>query len=294
VANEFHLPEGAESVRCSSLPTWPDCERRWMATQRKGLLAAAGFRLRERASSVGLYVGRASHAGLAHGWSGFQNGDGWWTPQEECDELAMVTLQVDTDGGRAVSFDRTSPDLNAAEQATLKIMRAYRLDVPVNRRPVLIEHAMAARIDISTYLTGHCDLFTEPDLALEDYKTGVRVPDPQQQLGGYVLDLRAHRRTVAKARMTWMRRVGKRTEQPPPMTVAYDPALAAKLARQTLGEIKEKLGRFRQGPQADPFVFRANTASVLCGAKYCPAYNTDFCPESKAKAAFTAKDDDDV
>jgi hypothetical protein len=39
-------------------------------------------------------------------------------------------------------------------------------------------------------------------------------------------------------------------------------------------------------------VFTANTSSVLCGPRYCPAFGTAFCPESRAKAVFMHKDED--
>lgn len=279
---EFIAPPNVETVRASSLPTFPDCERRWMATQRGYLLKSMGYRFQYRPNGIGLYAGSASHVGLAHGWLGFSlHGD--WTKQEYCDELAVMTLRDETDGGRNVVFDKTSKDLNAAEQATMKMMHAYRADAPAHRRPVLVEHAMAAKAHPGLYLTGHCDLFTEPDLALLDYKTGVQVPDPIVQLGAYTLTLQAEGRQVRKTHMTWMRRVGPKTEQPPPMTVAYDPKLAAFLARTTLNDIHAKLQAFEKTQNI--FIFRANTSSKLCGARYCPAFGTAFCPESRAKAA---------
>src|SRR3954471_3304221 len=135
-----------------------------MANQRGWLLRSHGYRFQYRPYSIGLYVGSASHAGLAHGWAGFDvRGD--WTKQEYCDELAVDLLRSATDGGRNVNFDKANPDLDAAEQATMKIMRAYRLDVDPSQRPALTEHAMAAKAHPGFYLTGHCDLYTEPELA---------------------------------------------------------------------------------------------------------------------------------
>lgn len=287
---EFVAPPNVETARASSLPTWPDCERRWMANQRGYLLRSMGYRFQYRPFGIGLYVGSATHAGLAHGWAGFDFQDGW-TKAEYCDEVAVLQLRSDTDGGRNVTFDKTSTDLNVAEGAAIKMMAAYRADVDPLVRPALTEHAMAAKAYPGFYLTGHCDLYTEPELALEDYKTGVRVPDPIIQIGAYTLTLLAEGKRVKKTRMRWIRRVGKRTDQPPPMTVPYDPRLATFLARQTLREIKAKLDAFEQSQ--NPFVFRANTSSVLCGPKYCEAFGTAWCPESRAKALYTnAKTED--
>lgn len=268
-----------ELIRASSLPTWSDCPRRWAATQRKRLLAAAGYDLAQRPPSVGAHVGTASHAGVARGWQGIQE-SGLWTPDDECDDTAVEALRAaeERDG---VSWDRTTPDRDAAQSAARKIIRAYKADIPRERQPALIEAAMRARIKPGWVLEGHCDLFTEPDQALEDLKTGVRVPAPLAQLGGYNLLIVANGRRVDRNRMTWVRRVGKKTEQPPPMTVAYDVSLATRTARSVLVDITTTTDRFLR--DGDPFHYRANLGSVLCGPKYCPAFHTRFCPESLSK-----------
>lgn len=282
------VPFGADTIRASSLPTWNDCERRWVATAQRPLIRAAGYDLSSRETSIGAHVGSASHAGVARGWDGVQKA-GEWSPLDECDDIAVETLrQREVEEG--ASYDRTTPDRNAAEGAARKIIRAYRGDVPAWRRPELIEAKLAARIRDGWYLTGHTDLFTEPDRACEDLKTGVRPPEPIHQIGAYSLMLVASGRPVNKARMTWVRRVGQKTEQPPPMTVGYDVGLAMRLARTAVGDISAKVDRFRNATAPDPLLFRANPSSVLCGAKYCPAFGSAFCPESHAKKGMS--DDD--
>lgn len=275
------IPEGAETIRASSLPTWADCPRRWAATQRRRLLTGAGYDLRQRPPSIGAHVGTASHAGVARTWEGIAAvGDP--APLNECDDVAVEALRKRA-GEEGTSWDRTTPDMNAAEGAARKILRAYRSDIPRHRRPEVIEGSLSARIGGLWYLTGTTDLFTEPDRACEDFKTGVRPPTPIAQIGAYSLMLVAGGKPVNRARMVWTRRVGPKTDQPPPMTVGYDVRVAMITARRSVDDIRRTVDAFSLGGDASPFAFRANPSSVLCGPKYCPAHGTAWCPESASR-----------
>src|SRR5262245_36609178 len=78
-------------IRCSALPTWTDCERRFVATRFRAEVEAAGYRLTYRPPSIGAGVGTASHAGVARSWQGMMlTGD--WAPLDEAEEAGIAAL----------------------------------------------------------------------------------------------------------------------------------------------------------------------------------------------------------
>lgn len=280
------LPAGAELARCSSLPTAADCLRRWVAHNRRTLVRRAGYVLSEVYPSIGAHVGSATHAGVALGWQGVLTG-GQMTAVGDCDEAAIATLRQrkEEDG---VLWDDTTPSENDAEIAVRKLIRSYREHAPRDRRPMLIEAELAGKAGDRLYLWGHTDLYLgpgadDPGWHLDDLKTGVRPPAPIEQLGGYHWLARAKHPAPGRTTMTWMRRVRRSAEQPPPMVRAFDGWMAERAAKRTLREIGQTLEEFKQG-NGDPIVFRANCSSVLCSRKFCGAYKTSWCPESQIKA----------
>jgi hypothetical protein len=276
---ELELPEGAEVVRASSLPTFIDCERRWLGTSRKQLLQTMGYSPAWLVANVGAHVGSAAHAGVARSWQGKFDSDAF-SPIDEADDAAVEVLR-DRITDEGVSYDDVSPSRNEAEHAARRIIRAYRDDAPVTRRPRLVEAAMTARFRPNWYLSGHCDLFADPDATLDDTKTGKRVPSPEAQIGAYGLLLLARKEKAERYTMTFVRRVRRSSEQPPPMTLKFDPGTVLRQARRTVDEIATKTDTFMK--DGDPTHFRANTSSVLCSRKYCPLFKTAACKESMWK-----------
>ena len=206
------LPFGAKTIRASSLPTWPDCERRWVAVHRRALLAGAGFTTNTRVTHIGAHVGSSAHAGVGHGWLELGK-TGSLPPMDYAKDVAVETLRerVKAEG---VMFDDTTPDLNNAELAAHKIIVAYREHMDLGTRAILVEQFMAGRVTPGSdwYLTGHCDAYMDPEERFDDLKTGVRQPSPIIQVGGYnwlgqTRALRAKRST-----MTFCRRV-RRTDR---------------------------------------------------------------------------------
>lgn len=288
------VPDGADWIRCSSLDTWVDCPRRWLAQHRRKLLESAGYLLGERSPSIGAPVGTASHAGVALSWEGLAEGDDWG-PLDAADDAAVQALRerVEQDG---VVYDDTTPSMNDAELAARKIIRAYRQHTLKNRKPLGVEQELIGQVRVGLYLTGHTDLFVEelpdivrvegPDLVIDDLKTGVSRPAPVRQLGAYVWLKRAQGgRRPNKARMTYVRRVRRSTEQPPPLPIPFDAEVAVEAARQTVKEISKVLQDIEISGEVNLREVRANPASPLCGARYCQAFHTGLCRESFIKPA---------
>lgn len=274
------IPEGDERIRCSSLDTVIDCARRWAAVHRRQLLSAAGFTLTYRPPSIGATVGSGSHAGIAVLWHGRMNG-GDWSPIDDAAQAATETIRrrLEDEGAQ---FDDTTPDRNDAEHAARKIITVYRRDADSRRRPLMIERALAARIKPGWWLTGHLDLYTQAARRhLEDYKTGVRIPSPLAQTGGYDGQLEAAGQAPDTTGMTFIRRTRRSTAQPPPMSVLFDRGVIRRQARTAINEIIGSVERFNVS--GDPAEFRANPASMLCHPNWCPAWKTKFCPESWGK-----------
>ncbi len=276
------------TIRASSLPTWEDCPRRWIATQRRHDLLAAGYALGDRPPSIGAHVGTGAHAAVATSWMGVMSA-GRWADLEDADAAGIEALRARSqDDG--VSWDDTTPDLNAAEHAVRKITRAYRDDIQPGHIPVLVEAELRCRVGEGFELVGHTDLVksrsTRYDAAvrqLDDLKTGVQMPSPGAQLGGYDLLLDASGEPIERATMTYVRRVRKAAEQPRPMTVRFERAVIRRQARRATIEIVDTTRRFQLS--GDIMEFRANPQSRLCGPRYCPAFNSRACAESCCKAS---------
>jgi hypothetical protein len=275
------------SIRASATNTWPDCERRLIATTFPDLVRAWGCELARKPTHVGAHVGTAAHAGVAVLWRGVQ-AIGDWPSLGDADDAAVTSIR-ETIEDQGIVFDGTTTDANEAEIAARKIIRAYRGTEPPRVIPFHIEGALQARIGGDWILTGHVDLAERGSVfvagsGLDDLKTGVQMPAPGPQLGSYDHLLEANGQPIDRVTMTFVRRCRRTADQPPPLRVPFDRGVIRRQARSILKEVVAKVDAFtaEQGGN-DPFTFKANPSSRLCGAKYCPAFGTAWCPESGVK-----------
>jgi len=275
-------------IRCSSLPTWPDCERRFAVTKFRYEVEAAGFKVTNRPPSIGAPVGSGAHAAVARSWEGLLLTGDAWAPLDEAEAVGIATLheRLEEDG---VTWDDTTPNLSDGELAIRKIVRSYRQHARPDRQPELVEKEMRVIINDDWELVGHCDFagrdggafYDRGTRVLDDLKTGVQIPSPGEQLGAYDLGLEATAEAPQKVSMTYCRRTRRTAEQPPPLVVPFDRGVIRRQARRAINEVVSSMDSFLES--GDPFAFRANPQSKLCGAKYCPAFHTKFCLESWAK-----------
>lgn len=283
MADDFALPEGAKAVRASSLTTWQDCPRRWMAQHRGRLLANLGYELRTKEGHIGAHVGSAAHTGIGYTWAEF-TAKGELPLIEDSVDRALTTLRERMQG-EGVMFDDTTPNVTDAHGAVLKMIRTYRGFMATDAKALMIEEAMAGRVSGDWFLTGHCDAYIEQGatLRLDDLKTGVSMPAPAAQLGSYVWLGRSRGMKPKVATVTFLRRTRRNAEQPPPLVRHIEPALAEKVARTTLLDIRTKVQAFEDSREADPSTIPCNPQSHLCSRKFCQAYHTAWCRDSLLK-----------
>jgi hypothetical protein len=117
------------------------------------------------------------------------------------------------------------------------------------------------------------------DDGIRDVKTGIVSRSNIAQYGGYSLLRRLEGGRPARIVEDFIRRVPLREEQPPPVTIHYDPALAERVAARTIAEIEEQYAEFLES--GDPLAFPANPNSVFCSPKFCPAHGTSWCMEGR-------------
>ena len=259
-----------KNIRCSMLPSWPDCNRRTAAKQYRKMIEAAGFPLRKLKASIGAAIGTAVHK-FAAGMLG-----------QKLDGLALEnTLPSSADGLKdfmaeiagGVEWDDTTPNLQTAYKQIESLAGAYRPLIK-DVDPVLVEQDFKATIAEGWQLTGKIDLFDSAGY-LDDLKTGSVARPYIQQAGGYVLLLEANGHEVKAAGNTFIKRVRPTKPQPAPKHTEFDLDSARRSAFATIQDIRDGVEAFEQS--GDPYAFAANPMSMMCTEKYCPAWGTDFC-----------------
>jgi hypothetical protein len=80
---------------------------------------------------------------------------------------------------------------------------------------------------------------------------------------------------VSALAIDWIERAPRTLPQPPVQTVEYNIGTCERAAWATIKRIKRDVEEFRK--TGDPWSFPASNMSLMCNAKYCPAFNTNFC-----------------
>lgn len=255
------------TIRASSLTDWADCPRRTIARAHRGLVADAGFTLRPRAHSLAASIGTAVHAGFAASL-------GTGTDAYDAAETALNTaLAVET-----VEYDQTCANKAEAERQTFRMVKLLRKTIVPHVRPVVIEKQLVAAVSDGYELSGHADVITERGVL--DLKTTVHTTPPwaAAQLGAYgkLTDLSGLlRQPVERLSAVTVRRRHSSKPMEPAMITQHDPVAVMALAKRTLDAYYWKIRDFMR--DEDPEVFPPNGNSILCSARWCPAWGTDFC-----------------
>jgi hypothetical protein len=99
---------------------------------------------------------------------------------------------------------------------------------------------------------------------------------------------RSHGHKIERAAIDFVKRVSPSKPQPLPVVNEAVIAHAETAAVSILRQMAMDIHTFRNGDEArrikpgDPWAFMANPSSMLCSAKWCPAWGTEFCHEGKA------------
>lgn len=271
-------------VRPSSLTTFADCERRWAARNLRDELAAAGYTItRSLQLGAGAAVGSGVHAAAAYTLGQkMQTGGASMGTDADAEEVGIVELRerVEKEGFDA---DKATPDLNTAEKQIRRMSKVWRRSDASSGMPIQIEERLEAEIAPGIAVSGQADaLMTgEPDAEIRDTKTGTRRANGVQY-GTYALIWTAHGYRPQALIEDHVARVPLTKEQPEPESYRIDLQTAAQEAWETIEAVSRAVNEFRRraaDANARPphMAFRANPASPLCSARWCPAFGTDFC-----------------
>jgi len=264
-------------IRCSTLPNWPDCERRGAAKAFRKDVIAAGFHLAGERQNIGAAVGISVHKGASVTLiEKMQTGQ--VSPESSALDAAVETIRTEAHAG--IIFDDETPNQNHAEKTVVRMVRTYRAYLEPELEPIAVEERLEADAGNGIILSGQSDLVARyKNRRLEDLKGGKWRGHYKPQLGGYSLLVRTHNLPVDEVAERWIKRVPLSKQQPEPQTFIHDQAGAEVAALRTLHRIGEAITAFRES--GEPWEFLANPNSKLCSAKWCPAHGTNFCREHR-------------
>ena len=275
-------------VRASSLSGYSDCKRRGAAGMFRADIKAAGFTLMQLPKSIGAHIGSGVHAGAAEMLNEKARTGELCQPGRSV-EVAIEQMRKRS-GEEGVMYDDEAPNANGAEIQVGRMTRAYQTHVAPQVKPIAIEERLEAQVNERLVLSGQSDLIAREPGAVRDLKSGKRRGYHLPQIGAYALLNRAHRDfDIGRAIIDYVPRVALSRSQPLPESHEIDIEAAELVAVSVLSEIDRDLTTFRHGdPErrlrpGDPRAFIANPSSSLCSARWCGAFGSDFCPESRNK-----------
>jgi hypothetical protein len=264
-------------IRTSTLSSWNDCPRRESSKIFGSLIESAGYTLRkgDMKKIVGAVIGTGIHAGAGRALTEKKNGNAAFKYND------MVDVSIGTFRDEAVEglmYDDLSPNNNTCEKQIQRMSKVYWNAYYPVIQPVAIEASIQAVITDDYTLTGHPDVITEEDV--RDLKCGKIDRIHMPQLGGYSLLARANKIAIPKQlHIDWIPRSDIRKPQKERKTFTYNAPESEAVARSVIDTIIYQHTQFLSS--GDPLTFPANPYSILCGAKWCPAYGTAWCKMRK-------------
>jgi hypothetical protein len=281
-----HRQTPATVIRCSALTMYPDCPRRTAARLFWREIAAAGFRLYATPRGIGALIGSAVHR-AAEVILREKAASGRLPPSTVATDCAAQTLDDALAEGEVI-MDQVTANRVEAEVQSIGMARLYHRAVAPEVDPVLVEEPLEAEVAPGLVLAGRPDLVAREPAKVRDLKTSTRISGRHlPQIGGYSLLARSNGLDIAAAAVDSLRRVAIGKPQPEPVTHTAPLAQAETAAASIIAHIARDLRVFRNGdPEhriapGDPWAFQANPQSILCSAKYCPAFGTEFCREGQ-------------
>ena len=276
---------GDNTIRPSSLVVYGDCARRWAARHWPDAIAAAGYSLHTASPvHVGAAVGSGVHAAAGYTLTEKKR-TGELGSESEAEDRAVAEFGARVEYG--VGWDETTADLPTAKKQIARMSRAYRRHLAPTIDPLLVEERLTADVGDGWAVSGQLDtLAGDPDMVVGDLKTGVRQRANGVQYATYAMLFRAHGYQVRGIVEWFLPRVRLAHEQPAPSTTNIELSPAMADAMEAIEGIKRDTALFLTraadpNGRPAPSAFRANPASSLCAAKWCPAWGTAFCRAHK-------------
>ena len=271
-------------VRASALPGWTDCPRRGAARLFESEIRASGYELRETGRGIGATIGTSVHKAAAYTLTEKMVA-GTPAPTSAATDCAIDTYREIVREG--VDFDRETPSTPDAERQIVRMVDSYQRTIVPAVDPIAVEEPLEADTPFGVTLTGHGDLLAREAACVRDLKTGKKRGNYKPQLGGYALLYKANGLPAASCAEDFLERTSLKKPQPDPRSYTHDLPSAETAALAILRHIKSCLDIFRAGDPAlgirpgDPWAFPANPNSMLCSAKWCRAWGTEWCHEHR-------------
>lgn len=229
-----------------------------------------GFTLNYLPPSIGAAVGTGCHEAakimVGHKIDGTKHN------KNDAIDSAISSMQAETCEG--VNLDQTTTSITDAEKQIRLLVTAFENDVLPVIHPVEIETQCEATVSEDVSFSGRFDILQEND-EIDDWKFG-RLSYYGSQLGGYsILKKSKTEKSVKQVSIYHLPRTPINKVYPGTRRHVYDLASCEKAAYYTIQKIKSEVTRFID--TQNPWVFSANPMSMMCSAKYCPAYKTSFC-----------------
>jgi hypothetical protein len=268
-------------IRPSGLTTAADCLRRWAAHHLPDELLAGGYVLSAgRPLHVGAAVGSGVHAAASYIMVEKRlNG----SLGNEAEAIDRAEAEFDDRGQYGLAWDGSTPDLSTAKKQLARMAKTYRRQVAPDLSPLLVEQRLDCEVGDGWTVSGQVDtLGGDPDDEIEDLKTGARQRANGVQYATYAMVFRAHGYRVLKLYERFLQRVRISDEQPDPVRTEIELEPSVQDAWELIETIKAATQKFNDrlndpNGRSPAAAFPANPASVLCGAKWCRAFGTDFC-----------------
>ncbi len=251
----------------------------------RDLLLSGGYEVRsDMTGHVGGAIGSGVHAAAGYTLTEKRSTGELGNEREAIDRAEAEFLERAQYG---VIWDEATDSRPTAQKQLARMTRVYRRDVATEIDPTLIEERLEADIGDGWVLSGQMDSFAgNPDDVIDDLKTGTRQRDNGVQYALYAVLLRGYSFEVRGIRERYIARVPLRKEQPPARTSSVDLNAAIIDAWEIVEDIKRSTELFRErldnpGHRPPIAAFRANPASQLCSAKWCPAWGTATCSRGR-------------
>lgn len=248
----------------------------------KAEIEAAGHRLHELPQGIGASIGTSVHSGVAYTLTEKAT-SGRLAPDSSMTDAAVHEFREIARQG--IDYDKETSTANMAERQVTRMALAYQMTVAPTVEPILVEQRFEVDTGIGFILSGQSDLIAREPKTLRDLKSGKRRGHHKAQIGAYSLISRAHGYEIDHAKEDFVARTPLTKPQATPLTFTYDLAVAENAAWSILKRIKVTLETFRNGSDdghilaGDPWAWTANPSSMLCSARWCPAYKTSWCAE---------------
>ena len=268
------MPQFKPEIRASAIDDYLDCNGRGIARIFRDILKSEGVSLNEEPSLVPVYngIGTGAHKGAEHTLNEKLNGVE--ASLSDTEEISINKLHKELSGG--ASFDASTRNMNTAEKQLRQICRTYYYMILPDKKPVKTEVPLRAE-NTDFILTGHPDVIET--VRISDLKTGAQASNYFAQMGVYSLLARSE--GFNQPEYLQIDHIPRSKPNQEPTPCLYDTETCESVAFEGAARIATDINNFLE--TADPTVISRNPRSMICGPKYCPAFDTDFCPITKRR-----------